>query len=71
MRAGSGCAAQLSNSLARASAPDQAAFEMAKTRMSGPPNLHSLLSRADQAVYRAKPIDPDRTCAEVPHSSDE
>ncbi|WP_095107146.1 sensor domain-containing diguanylate cyclase [Pseudomonas sp. Irchel 3E20] len=31
--------------------------------------LHSLLSRADQAMYRAKQTGRNRTCVEMPHSS--
>ncbi|MNY42431.1 Response regulator PleD [compost metagenome] len=39
------------------------------TTLQADDTLHTLLSRADQAMYRAKHSGRNRTCVEMPHSS--
>ncbi|MGE7956656.1 sensor domain-containing diguanylate cyclase [Pseudomonas sp. NPDC089530] len=41
------------------------------TTLQADDTLHSLLSRADHALYRAKQTGRNRTCVEMPHSSHE
>jgi diguanylate cyclase (GGDEF)-like protein len=47
----------------------QVTVSIGLTTLQADDTLHTLLSRADQAMYRAKHSGRNRTCVEMPHSS--
>lgn len=51
--------------------PLQLTVSIGLTALQSADTLHSLLSRADHAMYRAKQSGRNRTCVEMPHSSHE
>ena len=47
----------------------QITLSIGLTTLQADDTLHDLLSRADQAMYRAKQLGRNRTCTQMPHSS--